>query len=235
MSRTLLALACAGLSWAAPADPDPEPQAPNPFRSGWDRPVDPDKDCKFQREKGGLVITVPGKDHDLAVERNLMNSPRLLRDVEGDFVAEVRVGGKFTPSLGSTTNERLPFVGAGLVLMAGEKTYVRLERAVLRLNGVVKTYVNWELRQDGKWVLAGEAAVLPLKGQQTYLRLQRKGDKVLGFASEDGKKWTELKALELKLPAKLKLGVAAGTTSTDPFAPRYDLFKLRAARAAKTD
>jgi len=228
MRRIFCALAGALVSCTAfAADPDPDPE-PNPFAApGWDRPTDPDKDCKFKRERAGLVITVPGKDHDLAIERGLMNSPRLLREVEGDFVAEVRVSGNFVPSLGSTTNQRIPFVGAGLVLMAGDKTYVRLERAALRLNGVVKTYANWELREDTRWVLAGRADVCPLQAKTTHLRLERKGDKVYGWVSEDGKKWTELKALEPKLPAKVKLGVAAGTTSTDPFSPRYDLFKLR--------
>jgi regulation of enolase protein 1 (concanavalin A-like superfamily) len=225
MSRILLASLWAALACAAfAADPDPDPE-PNSFGAGWDRPVDPDKDCKFKREKGGLTIEVPGKDHDLAAQR-LMNSPRLLRDVEGDFVAEVRVGGKFVPSLGATTTERVPFVGAGLVVMADEKNYVRLERAALR-RGEVKTYVNWELWQEGRWVLAGSDSVCPLKEKQTYLRVERKGGRLLAWASEDGKAWTELKSLELKMPAKVKLGVAAGTTSTETFAPFYDRFRLK--------
>ncbi len=225
MTRLLLlaslALACAAL--ASDNGPDPEP---NPFQDGWDKPIDPDKDCKFRRQRGGLTIAVPGKDHDLAIERNLMNTPRLLRPVEGDFVAEVRVSGKFVPSTDSTTTERIPFVGAGLVLMADDNTYVRLERAALR-RGEVKTYANWELRREGRWELAGRADVMPLKEEATYLRLERKGDKLLASVSEDGKEWKELPALELKLPAKLKLGVAAGTTSTEEFSPHFDRFRLR--------
>src|SRR4051812_29851138 len=119
MSRCLHTLALLALACAAnAAEPEPDPE-PNPFESGWDKPTDPDKDCKFRREKSGLTITVPGKDHDLSAERKMMNSPRLLRDVEGDFIATVRVGGDFTPSLNSTTPQRVPFVGAGLVLMDG--------------------------------------------------------------------------------------------------------------------
>jgi RNA polymerase sigma factor (sigma-70 family) len=196
-----------------------------PFETGWDKPVDPDKDCKFHREKGELTIEVPGKDHDLGIERNLMNSPRLLRDVEGDFVAQVRVRGKFLPSEESTTTERIPFVGAGLVLMNGDQTYIRLERAAFR-SDEVKTYTNWELREDGKWVLVGDADVKPLKDRDTWLRLERKGDLICGFVSQDGKEWHQLKALEVKLPAKVKVGVAAGTTSTETFKPRFDLFQL---------
>jgi RNA polymerase sigma factor (sigma-70 family) len=197
-----------------------------PFEKGWDEPLDPDKDCKFVLDKDALTIEVPGKDHDLAVERPLMNSPRLMRDVEGDFVAQVRVSGAFSPSTDSTTPQRVPFVGAGLWLMADDQTYVRLDRATLRRDGEAKTYASWELRRDGKWELAGDATVQPLEDKATYLRLERKGDKLLASVSHDGKKWSELSPLELKLPAKLKLGVGAGSTSTEPFKPRFDEFKL---------
>lgn len=223
MRHVLAALLLAVLAGHAFADTDPEP---NPFaQKNWDKPVDPGKDCKFKHEKGGLTITVPGTDHDLAIERKLMNSPRVLRDVEGDFLAEVRVSGNFTPSQNSTTNERIPFVGAGLLLFADEKTYIRLERAALRSNGV-QTYANWELRQDGNWILAGRQDILPLKEKHTWLRLERKGDTIHGAASEDGKKWHDLKPIEVKLPAKVKIGVGAGTTSTEEFAPHYDRFKV---------
>jgi regulation of enolase protein 1 (concanavalin A-like superfamily) len=224
MSRsvfTVVFLLAAGIALAAPAPVE------RPWLTGWDRPVDPDKDCKFIRDKGTLTIEVPGKDHDLAIERNLMNSPRLLRDVEGDFVAQVRVSGTFQPSQNSTSSERLPFVGAGLLLMADEKTYIRLERAALVKGGETKTYANWELREDGKWVLAGAESVRPLENKATYLRLERKGDKLLASVSHDGKEWKELNPLEVKLPAKLKLGVCGGGTSMDVFAPRFDQFQLR--------
>jgi regulation of enolase protein 1 (concanavalin A-like superfamily) len=222
---SLIALACVAAS-AADADADPEP---NPFMSGWDKPVDPDKDCKFKREKGGLTIELPGTPHNLSAELGRMNAPRLLRTVEGDFVAEVRVGGKFVPSVASTLRDRPPHLGAGLVLMADEKTYIRLDRAASRRDEVT-TYANWELRRDGKWEMPGTAEVL-LKESHTYLRLERRGDRILGAVSEDGKTWTQMKPLELKLPAKLKLGVRAGTTSTDTFAPHFDRFKLRKGKA----
>ena len=222
MSRSLCAVACFLTTCVALAAPAPTDR---PWVTGWNKPMDPDKDCKFVRDKGTLTIEVPGKDHDLGIERGLMNSPRLLRDVEGDFLAQVRVAGTFQPSNESTSTERVPFVGAGLLLLADEKTYVRLERAALRLQGEVKTYANWELREDGKWVLGGDASVQPLEGKVTFLRLERKGDKLLASVSRDGKEWKKMKALEVKLPAKPKLGVSAGGTPMDVFAPRLDQFK----------
>jgi regulation of enolase protein 1 (concanavalin A-like superfamily) len=224
MSRSFLTvtfLLAAGIVLAAPAP------ANRPWITGWDKPVDPDKDCKLTIDKGTLTIEVPGKDHDLGIERGLMNSPRLLRDVEGDFIAQVRVSGTFKPSQNSTSNQRLPFVGAGLLLMTDEKTYVRLERAALVKGGETMTYANWELRQDGKWVLWGEEKIRPLEDKATYLRLERKGDKLRASVCHDGNKWWELKPLELKLPAKLKLGVSAGGTSMDVFVPCFDQFQLK--------
>jgi regulation of enolase protein 1 (concanavalin A-like superfamily) len=205
-----------------------------PFETGWDKPIDPDKDCKFVRESGGLTIEVPGKDHDLAIERPLMNSPRLLRDVEGDFVARVRVTGKFEPSFDSTTDQRIPFVGAGLVLIESDQTFIRLDRATLRSGDGLKAYASWELRQDGKWVRAGEATEKPLdEDKPTYLKLERKGDKLLASVSQDGKTWSELDPIEVTLPAKVKLGLLAGTTSSDPFKPHYDQFQLTGGKGAK--
>jgi regulation of enolase protein 1 (concanavalin A-like superfamily) len=173
---------------------------------------------------------VPGKNHGLAVEIGLVNAPRLLRDVEGDFVAQVRVQGTFQLSQQSTNKQRLPFVGAGLLLMKDEKTYIRLERAGLRVQNEVKNYSNWELREGGKWRLAGNTSVRPLEDKATYLRLQRQGDKLLASVSQDGKEWKELKPLEVKLPAKLKLGVSVSSSSTDAFAARFDRFELRQGR-----
>jgi regulation of enolase protein 1 (concanavalin A-like superfamily) len=230
MRRFFYTLTCFLAACIALAAPIPANRA---WVAGWDKPVDPDKDCKFVRAKETLTIEVPGKNHSLNIERSLMNAPRLLRDVEGDFVVQVRVDGTFQPSQRSTTNERLPFVGAGLVLLKDEKTYIRLERAGLRVQGEVKTYTNWELREDGKWLLAGDTSVQPLEDKATYLRLERQGDKLLASISYDGKEWKELKPLKERLPAKLKLGVSLSSSSTDVFAARFDQFQLLNRRPAR--
>src|SRR4051812_31099083 len=90
---------------AASAAPVP---GEKPFQTSWDPPTDPDGDCTFQRVEGKLTITLPGSDHDLGIERGRMNAPRLLRDVEGDFVVQVRVGGLFRPSTESGAVQRVP-------------------------------------------------------------------------------------------------------------------------------
>lgn len=219
-SALLLFLAvCAAV--AAPA-----PKA-KPFETGWNKPVDPDGDCKFVRDKDVLTIEVPGTEHALGIERNKMNAPRLLRDVKGDFIVEVRVSGEFHPSNVATTNDRPPSVWAGLLLMNGENTYIRLERAARNLGDSLKIKANWELREEGQWVVRGEATVLPLEDKETFLRLERRGDKVLGSVSQDGKEWHELTPIEVKLPETVKIGVAACNLSSKEFAPRFDRFQLK--------
>src|SRR5690242_14159504 len=87
MSRVCPLLMCvlvAGVALATPAPPE------RPWVTGWDKPVDPKKDCRFERREERLTITVPGEGHELSVQGDL-NAPRLLRDVEGDFAAEVRI------------------------------------------------------------------------------------------------------------------------------------------------
>jgi hypothetical protein len=111
--------------------------------------------------------------------------------------------------------------------MADEKTYIRLERAALVKCGETKRYANWELRRDGEWVLAGAESVQSLEDKATYLRLERKDEKLLAAISHDGKEWKELPPLNVELPEKLKVGVSGGGTSMDVFAPRFDQFQLR--------
>ena len=52
---------------------------------GWGRPVDPDGDCAFNVDNDGMTIRVPGTPHDLSIELNRMNAPRVLQDVDGRF------------------------------------------------------------------------------------------------------------------------------------------------------
>src|ERR1700749_4888522 len=88
--------------------------APAP-KSIWDRPIDPDHDCKIVIKDGTATIELPGTDHDLAPKRKRFNAPRLLHHVAGDFVMQVRVSSTFRPSAKSTVDKEDPSVAAGLL------------------------------------------------------------------------------------------------------------------------
>ena len=135
---------------------------------------------------GGLTITLPATDKDLSIERGRMNAPRTFRPVTGNFVATVRVRGTFKTSTLTVAPDRASFVGAGLVLMGDDQSYLRLERAALHKDKADSTYVNWEARQNGNWSRKGNAGEAKLVETDVWLRVFRRGNLVRGAYSQDG-------------------------------------------------
>jgi hypothetical protein len=207
--------------------------APEPFKSGWDKPIDPGRDCRFVIKGGTLTIVLPGTDHDLAPKRERFNAPRLLRDVEGDFMIQVRVSASYRPSAKSSVDEEEPSVAAGLVLLPADGNCIRFEYGAYRRGGAQRACPAFRMRGEGIWNMEqdwtpawkkdGRAAEI----EHIYLGLERQGHTIYPFLSPDGKKWDRNFNVELPaLPAKLKVGLAAYSTSTEPFQSTFDQFKL---------
>jgi regulation of enolase protein 1 (concanavalin A-like superfamily) len=183
---------------------------------GWGQAVDPAKDCKFHLDGDRLMIEVPGTKHDLSAEVGDMKAPRVLREIEGDFIAQVKVSGNVRHGGGRTSDEYLAYHGAGLILWLDERTYVRLERAaIVREEGGPYHYGNFELRKDSQRATTGGNAEIP--DQDTYLRLEKRGDRILGATSPDGIHWQYFDPIPVELPRRIKLGFAAINTSTEAF------------------
>jgi len=87
----------------------PFPRPGNPWVTGWDKPVDLLGGCRFDRQKDRLAISAP------ANERDLESAARLLREVEGAFVVQVRVGGNFQLAAGKSG-----CCAAGILVTAGK-------------------------------------------------------------------------------------------------------------------
>src|SRR4051794_38359637 len=124
MLRQAALLLCAAIAFAVSAAPAPVFK-PDRTRwlglDGWDKPVDPAGDCRFDRDRGKLTMTVRGQERDYEPNGVVLYAIRLMRDVDGDFVAVVRVGGNYCPAMGRVK-------GAGLLMLAGEN-----HLAVMRL------------------------------------------------------------------------------------------------------
>jgi RNA polymerase sigma factor (sigma-70 family) len=194
--------------------------------TGWGTGLDPAGDCKFTIGKDKLTVVVPGTDHALCIERSQMNAPRVLREIEGDFIAQVKVGGDYPNGGTSVVPTRRAFHGAGLLLWRDENNYIRLERAKLSDNGQDPSYGSFELRRDGKFERGGTTGEAPLNDQETFLRLERNGDKVYGSVSSDGIHWTSLDPIEVEFPRKLMVGIVAGQNTSTGFAPEFSAFKV---------
>jgi hypothetical protein len=58
---------------------------------------EPVKDCKVERDDSSLTIEVPAGVRVLSPQIDAHNAPMMLADVEGDFIAQVRVTGNMIP------------------------------------------------------------------------------------------------------------------------------------------
>ncbi len=192
----------------------------------WGEALDPDSDCKFGLEKGRLTIGVPGSGHSLGFERGQMNAPRVLRAVEGDFVAQVKVSCEFPSGATSLLPTRRPFHGAGFLLWLDEKNYIRLERAEMVYEGSNLSYASFESRMNGEFLRQGNASEMPLTAGAIYLRLERRGGMVYAATSTDGIQWLSMQRIEIELPKMVFLGVAAGHNTSSPFEAVFEEFKV---------
>lgn len=192
--------------------------------------TDPVGDSKISGDATGLTITVPAGDHTLDKERSNMTAPRILQTVSGDFTAQVTISGDYPQNASTEIGGRRPFQGAGLLLMASPETYIRLERAQVKLteDGKVEhfSYPSWELRFEGKQLRWGNSGDGTFSTPSTTLRLTRAGSKVTAAISENGTEFRELDPLTIKLPETVQIGVAAGHNTTTPFEAEFEKYTL---------
>jgi regulation of enolase protein 1 (concanavalin A-like superfamily) len=153
-----------------------------------------------------------------------MDAPRIMREVDGDFIAMVKVEGAFAPSAPSTIEGRRPYVGAGLLLWQDEKNYVRLEHASADVDGQTFEYLGFEQRRNGERAVG--YSQMRLKSDPLRLRLERRNGKLYGAASYDSLQWVSYLPLQIDMPAKLQVGVAAISSSATPFIPDFSELEI---------
>jgi hypothetical protein len=92
---------------------------------GWGVVVDPDRDCRIGLEGERLTITVPPKRHDLSIEVGDVNAPRVLQEIKGDFIAQLKILGKVRHTGDPTSAHFRAYHGAGLLLWQDERTTIQ--------------------------------------------------------------------------------------------------------------
>jgi regulation of enolase protein 1 (concanavalin A-like superfamily) len=189
---------------------------------GWGMAIDPDKEFEITDLGKSLRITIPGNRFGKD------NSPRVMRDVEGDFIVTVKVVGDFRPGGKSTNPKFIPVNGAGILLWRDTDNHIRLERAANARPEKLQTYVNFAEVKGGT---NGASHAQVMKGGETlpdcWVRMERKGSRIQGSVSIDGKTWDELPPIQTVWPANLKVGLAAGSTSSLPFSVTFEEFELK--------
>lgn len=227
MSRSLCLLAALLLASAILAAP-----APKPFVAGWGNPVDPDSDCKISRDKGALTIEMPGSDHDYDPIRERYNAPRLLREFKGKFGLQVRIQILSRPSKQSTVKGQPSFVSAGFLIVPREEHHPPCRRFEYGIKPEGLGFLARKDRDSKKGRSEGlgdyrwKKWPLPKNSDYAYLRLERLGRGCSCSVSPDGKEWTSIIGMGI-LPEKIKVGLAAYTTSSEPSKVRFDQLKIK--------
>ena len=205
----------------------PEKEVAGTPLEGFGAGIDPAGDCKFTPQGKKLTIEVPGTFHDLNPDTTTLNAPRALAPVDGDFTLTVKVGGEFKAG-GKSTNPNprgAAYNGAGILVWSDSDNFIRLERGAFVRSGKVVNTVAFEEREGGY-----RGAVHNEVGREgdCYLRMERKGSRISGAVSYDGTTWSKLKPIDTVWPTKLKVGLLAINTSSEPFTPAFDEFSLEA-------
>jgi hypothetical protein len=229
------------LCCAIPSDSAPSPDESVPLTleasilgTSWGERIDPDRDCKFRGASDRLVIEVPGKYHDLWPADKQANAPRLLTEVTGDFDVQLRVAVTAKLSEDSTVKGRTAEVCAGLILIL-QNSLIRFEFGLIRENGGLAYWAERDLHGFGGnhvWAREGRSGWdLPRGLRSLWLRLERRGSRLDSKFSADGKKWLDVypgqeRSLSDLKKARVKVGLFAASTSSEPFAPRFDHWKL---------
>jgi hypothetical protein len=284
---TALLLTCAAL--AAPA--------PKPSLKELGDPVDPDHDCKIRLDGGVVSIEMPGKDHDYDPYRKRFNAPRILREIDGEFVLQVRIRIDCPPSAQSSVAGHPAHVSAGFLTLYPDSPLnvsppyntacERVDYGVIQQRSgiedfpigiddwpagrrTLRCFARLQIEKESRKGIGEDGCVLekcwdynrsakenggmliglnrfqqsrlrffdrgwqnwpmPKKADCVYLRMQRgyiQGHKGMDISiSPNGEKWTRLTGYTWGMQPKLKVGLAAYTTSTEPSKVRFDQIKL---------
>jgi regulation of enolase protein 1 (concanavalin A-like superfamily) len=237
MRRFFLLALVAGAAFAAGPpreEPDSEPGQPF-YKPGWDRVADVAMRRRIAQTKDALTVTLPAEDHDFDTKRKKYNAPRLMREVKGDFTLVVRVRGDFHATEKSTDGKAPAYSAAGIFL-AGEnkeKTRIRFLFGKIR-KGEERSLIrhSWgHLRNPGTalgtWHDGHKNWPLKPGASEAWLRVIRRGDKLPGEVSADGKTWTKIADEGIVgLPATMKVGLVACSTSGKTLRVTFDRFSL---------
>lgn len=200
-----------------------EPDPPGEVLAGWGLAINPDGDCTIRPEGKTLAMEVPGNWHDLNPDTNKLNAPRVVRTIQGDFVVSVKVTGTFKPGGKPTNPKSVPYTGAGIIVWNNSDNFVRLERGAIIRDGKVSTFALFEEREGG---YRGAMHNQGIRAGDCYVRIERRGSRILGATSIDGKDWKQLTPIDTLWPSQVKVGLAAINSNSEPFAPRFEELTL---------
>jgi serine/threonine protein kinase/Tol biopolymer transport system component len=212
------------------------PEVPSVNLVEWGKFVDPVGNCRIERRPELATIYVPGVvPYNLIPNKpNGMNAPRLLSDAEGDFTLQIRLLPFAKAAAGTSTAgaDTASWRSAGLVLLDGEKSLVRVERVSWGEKKEGAPMAHVECFRDGTRAEVHFAA-LSDDDRWTMLQMERKGNEIICRYSDDGERWEEYKIENLQLPSRVQVGLVAVHTTPSEFDPAFEDLRFGAVTSLK--
>lgn len=157
--------------------------------------IDELNDCTHNLVGDGTLEICAANGRGLGgMEAGSMNlsAPRLLREISGDFAAEV--------CLLSAADEK-PQIG-GLLIWKDRDNFLRFEKGT---DGIHEVHLDG--RADGMRLVSGRG-LLP-SNEASYLRLERVGNDFSSYCSTDGTRWFTCGKFELPIDDPIQVGIHA--------------------------
>lgn len=224
MLRALCVLSI--LPMLALAAPVPKERPNDKLIREFGTPIDLDKDCAFSLEEKKLKITVPAGEHNFVQGRGLANTPRVIRSVDGDFVAQVRI--RCVPGPTGEGGGPSLLAQTGIYFATDEKNFAFHARSLevqqggaLRLNGRHGGWVN------GAANGTGSSSGGHFSPETIYFRVIRTGNKTLFAASPEGTGWHQFGGPDISnYPGQVTLGLFVTNSSKQSFTVEFDEFTV---------
>ena len=193
---------------AAPIPPETDAARLERIYGVWE---DPEKDCRHEMIGERLRISIPASVHDFDDLKKRQNAPRVLREVEGDFVVSVGVDFTRHVDLTAVHPSEEPRAAGGILVWGDEDRYFLATQALelsydLSKPAKMMWVTNlWQPRFGSGWRTDSTTA----SRRPAYIRVQRIRNKIIVFNSANSIAWTHLMVQFTALPAKVKVGVFA--------------------------
>ncbi len=192
----------------------------------WGDLHDPAAGCHASLHGHQLTIATPWdrpRDLDPTPGANL-DAPRVLAAADGDFIARAEVQPFSKPTPRKTQDPFDPAGasrrhGAGLVLWADERNFVRLIRELQANSDEGWSLLRLEIFRDGRRTVQEARSI---RSPATYLQFERRGDTLLAVYLEEGA-WMSFEPCMISgLPARLSVGPVVINTASDDFTAHFE-------------
>ena|SRR5271157_442647 len=192
--------------------------------------TDPDGGSTFSltAHRGWLRITTtspPGRD---LIGTNLVNAPRIVQSVNGDFTIKTKIS-----SVMDANDE-----GAGIVVWKDSSNYLRLERMSRTIGYPIEPQIVFIGTINGVWSMPssqqsspGGIIHLPSSINPTYLKLTRSGNIFSGYYSADGIHWNHVADITLPVNGSVQIGLdIINVYHSGTFFADFDYFRITVKR-----